>query len=332
MAPVISRYNRQELLPFIGRNGQEKLAKSSVVVIGLGALGTVAADILARAGIGSLTIVDRDIVELTDLQRQLLYDEGDVGKPKATAAAEKLARINSEIKITAVAADVDCKNISQIVGIPDVVLDCTDNLETRFLINEYCLKNKLAWVHAAAIRETAQLIPFDFRGNGRKQPCFACIFGNSAVEETCDTVGVLSSATAIVAAMQATEAIKLLVGIQATSEMLRLNVLQNNLTKIAIKKNPRCSSCGIGTKYDYLSGKKAKSVVVMCGKGVYQIKGKSVNVAKLKSRLQQMGEKVIDFGECISFRNITLFRDGRALIKAGSVEKAKADYARYVCT
>ena len=332
MAPVISRYNRQELLPFIGRDGQEKLAKSVVAVIGLGALGTVAADMLARSGIGSLTIVDRDVIEVTDLQRQLLYDESDVGKPKAAAAGEKLARINSEIKITAAAADVDYKNISKLIGLPDVVLDCTDNLETRFLLNEYCLKNRLAWVHAAAIRETAQLMAFDFRGSGKKQPCFACVFGNSAVEETCDTVGVLSSATAIVAAMQATEAIKLLVGIPATTDMLRLNVLQNNLTKIAIKKNQRCSSCGIGTNYNYLSGKKARSVVVMCGKGAYQIKGKSVDIAKLKSRLQQMGEKVIDFGECISFRNITLFRDGRALIKTGSVEKAKADYARYVGT
>ena len=324
-----SRYNRQELLSFIGKSGQQKLLEGSVAVVGLGALGTVAAEILARAGVGKLVIVDRDIVEITDLQRQLLYDEGDVGKPKALATAGKLRRINSEIAIVSAAADIDRKNISKTVGKPDVVLDCTDNLETRFLINEYCLKNKLVWVHAAAIRETAQLMAFDFRATNQ-QPCFSCIFGNSAAEGTCDTVGVLSSATAIIAAMQATAAIKLLIGFAATPEMLRLNVLQNELTKIAVKKNPNCSSCGKDSKYNYLGGRKTKSAVVMCGRGSYQIKGKTVDVAKLKLRLLRMEENVADFGECISFRNITLFKDGRALIKADSAEKAKADYARYV--
>ena len=329
MASLTSRYNRQELLSFVGKNGQQKLLKSSVAVVGMGALGTVAAEILARAGIGKLITIDRDIVELTDLQRQMLYDESDVGKPKAMAAAEKLRKINSEIEIVAAAADADYKNIAKLIGKPDVVLDCTDNLETRFLINEYCLKNKPAWIHAAAIRETAQLMAFDFRAT-KQQPCFACVFGNSAAEGTCDTVGVLSSATAIIAAMQATAAIKLLIGFAATHEMLRLNVLQNELTRIAVKKDPNCSSCGKGSNYDYLSGRKNKSAVVMCGRGAYQIKGKPVNLTALKLQLQKTGEKIADFGECISFRNITLFRDGRALVKANSAEKAKADYSRYV--
>ena len=330
MASVISRYNRQELLSFIGIKGQRRLAKSSAVIVGIGALGTVAAEILARAGVGNLIIIDRDIVEITDLQRQLLYDEKDVGKPKATAAAEKLKRINSEINVVAVASDIDHKNIAKLVGKPDVILDCTDNLETRFLINEYCLKNSLAWIHAAAIRETAQLMAFDFRSNNKQQSCFACVFGNSAAEGTCDTVGVLSSATTMIAAMQATETIKLLVGMPATPEMLRLNVLQNELTKIAVKNNPKCRSCSKYSNYDYLGGRKTESAIVMCGRGAYQIKGKSVNLAALKLQLQKMGESVADFGECVSFRNITLFRDGRALIKVGSVEKAKADYARYI--
>ncbi len=330
MASAISRYNRQELLSFIGKKGQLQLTKSSVAIIGMGALGTVAAEILARAGVGKLVVVDRDIVELTDLQRQLLYDESDVGKPKASVAAEKLKRINSEIKIVAVASDVDYKNIKAVVGKPDVVLDCTDNLETRFLINEYCLKNKLAWVHAAAIRETAQLMVFDFRKN-RRQPCFACVFGNSTAEGTCDTVGVLSSATAIIAAMQATETIRaLLRPYQPSAQLLRLNVLRNELIKIAVKKNSNCKSCDKNSSYNYLSGKKTKSAVVMCGRGVYQVRGKPADIAKLKQQLLKTGEKVADFGECISFRNITLFKDGRALIKANSVEKAKADYSRYL--
>ncbi len=322
----MSRYNRQELL--IGKKAQKRLLKSTVVVVGLGALGTVAADILARAGIGKLIAIDRDVVELTDLQRQLLYDEGDVGKPKAMAAADKLRRVNSEIEIAAVAADVDHRNIAKLIGTPDVVLDCTDNLETRFLLNECCLKNKLAWVHAAAIRENAQLRTFDFRKKLAQQPCYACIFGKSAAEGTCDTVGVLSSATTIIAAMQANEAIKLITGAKAEDNLLRLNVGNNSLDKLAIKKNSRCRACN--GDYDYLSGKKATAAITLCGRESYQIKGKSVNLANLKLRLERMGEKVTDFGCCLKFRNIALFADGRALVKANSVEKAKADYARFV--
>lgn len=320
---MISRYNRQELL--IGEKAQKRLAKATALVVGMGALGTVAADILARAGVGRITVVDRDVVELTDLQRQLLYDEGDVGKPKVLAAAEKLKKINSETKIVAAAADIDCKSIERLAGKPDVVLDCTDNLETRFLINEYCLKNKLAWIHAAAIRDKAQLMAFDFR-NSKKHLCFACVFGNSAAEGTCDTVGVMASATAIIAAMQATEAIKLLIGAKAENKLVRLNVWQNTLVKLEVKANPDCSS----SNYDYLNGRKGPAAVAMCGRNAYQLKGKAVDISSLKLRLLKAGEKVAAFGGCIGFRNITLFADGRAIVKADSIEKAKADYARYV--
>ncbi len=318
---MISRYDRQELL--IGKKAQRQLLKSEAAIIGMGALGTVAADILARAGVGRIIVVDRDVVEITDLQRQLLYDESDVGKPKAAAAAEKLKRINSGIAAVAFAVDLDCKNIAAVVGKPDIVLDCTDNLETRFLINEYCLKNKLVWVHAAAIRDSAQLMAFDFRK--KQAPCFQCIFGNSAAEETCDTAGVLASATAIAAAMQAAEAIKLLIGANAENKLARLNVWHNTLTKISVKANPGCSS----RNYDYLNGKKGSLAAAMCGRNAYQIKGKAVDIGSLKLRLQKAGEKVADFDSCISFRNITVFRDGRAVVRADSVEKAKADYARY---
>ncbi len=329
---MASRYNRQELLHFIGRKGQLRLLKGSAAIVGMGALGTVAAEILARAGVGKLTVIDRDVVEITDLQRQLLYDEGDVGRPKASAAAEKLRKINSEIQIVTAAADIDYKSIAAIVGIPDVVLDCTDNLETRFLINEHCLKNKLAWVNAAAIRDTAQLMVFNFRKGIGNLPCFACVFGNSAAEETCDTVGVLGSATAIVAAMQATEALKILLGKddEVMKGLLRLNVWQSNLVELAVKKNPYCSSCSSESTYDYLSGKKGSKTVALCGRNSYQIKGKQVDLVKLKLQLQRIGENVADFGECVSFTNMTVFKDGRALVKADSAEKAKAEYSRYV--
>ncbi|MBI2143661.1 ThiF family adenylyltransferase [Candidatus Woesearchaeota archaeon] len=331
MAFAISRYSRQKML--IGKAAQKLLLRSGAVVVGLGALGTVAAELLTRAGIGKLVIIDRDVVELTDLQRQLLYDERDVGKPKTEATAGKLRHVNSGIKIVAAAADIDCKSITKLVGMPDVVLDCTDNLETRFLINEYCLKNRLAWVHSAAIRDAAQLMAFDFRGsNSKNSPCFACVFGKSSAGETCDTAGVLASATTAIAAMQVTEALKMLLGRynELAKGLLRLNVWQNNLTRIAVKRNPCCGSCNGNSSYDYLSGKKGSKTVSLCGRNSFQVKGKAVNLPALKLQLQKMGEKVAGFEGCISFRNITLFRDGRAIVKSGSIEKAKADYARYI--
>ncbi|MBI2550268.1 ThiF family adenylyltransferase [Candidatus Woesearchaeota archaeon] len=329
----ISRYNRQELLSFIGKEGQTRLSRNTVVVVGMGALGTVATEILARSGVGKLVVVDRDVVELTDLQRQLLYDEGDVGKPKALVAAEKLKKINSEIKIMAAAADIDYKNIAKLIGTPEVVLDCTDNLETRFLINEYCLKNKLLWIHAAAIRETAQLMVFDFRKGSSNLPCFACVFGASSAAETCDTVGVFVAATTTIAAMQATEALKILLGKEneKVKGLLRLNAWQNKMTEIAVKKNKKCSSCGNSSNYEYLSGKKGSKIVSLCGRNSFQIKGKQIDLQELKQRLLRLKEgEVKDFGECVSFGNLTVFRDGRALVKANSVEEAKAAYARYV--
>lgn len=328
MVVGLSRYNRQELLSFIGQKRQQKLLKSTATVIGLGALGTVAAELLARGGVERLVIIDRDIVEITDLQRQLLYDESDVGKPKATAAAEKLKRINSEIVIVEAAADIDYKSIQKLIGKPDVILDCTDNLETRFLINEYCLKSRLPWVHAAAIMGTAQLMTFDFSGWTKKsrQPCFACVFGNSDVEETCDTVGVLAAATITIAALQAAEALKLLVGAATTYRLRRLNVWDSSFLEINVKKKSNCGSCS-SNNYDYLSGKKGSKIVSLCGRNAYQLKGKRVELKMLKSRLQKIGA-VADFGECLSFGNITIFKDGRALVKANSAKEAKALYAR----
>ncbi len=326
---VASRYSRQEILSLVGKKGQQKLAKRSVAVVGMGALGTAAAGILARSGIGELVLVDRDVVELTDLQRQMLYDEGDVGKPKAATAKARLERINSGIKISAAVADADHKTIQKLVGRPDVVLDCTDSLETRFLINEYCLKNKLAWVHAAAVMEKGQMMVFDFRKGSGNLPCFACVFGASSAAETCDTAGILSTVTLTIGAMQAAEALKLMLGKKTATTLLRLDGWRHGITSVAVSKNPNCVSCGKGSSHGYLNGKKGIGVVKMCGKGSYQIRGKSINLPKLKKQLQRMNERVLDFGECISFRNMTAFSDGRVLVKAESTGKAKADCARY---
>ncbi len=320
---MVSRYNRQELLPFIGAKGQEGLLESSAVIVGIGALGTVAAELLARAGIGRLTLIDRDIIEATDLQRQSLYSESDTGKPKANVAARRLGKINSEIEIAPVAVDIDWKNIGKVIGRPDIILDCTDNLETRLLINEYCLKKNIEWVHAAAIRESSQMMAFT---NRKGWPCFACVFGKSKANETCDTAGVLGPATAVIASLQTATAIKMLVGAKVKPELMRLNVWQNTFLKINVEKNPKCQACS--GKYEYLTGEKASKIISLCGKNTYQIKGKAVDLDKLKQRLKV--EKITDLGVCITFRNLTVFKDGRALIKADSANKAKADYARYV--
>jgi len=236
---MASRYNRQELL--IGKDGQKRLGRSAAVIVGLGGLGSTAAQLLARAGVGNITVIDKGRVNIEDLHRQILYDENDIGKLKADVAAEKLRRINSEIRITAAAAEVDSGNIGRLVGKPDVVLDCTDNLETRFVINDYCLKNKLPWVHAAAVTAKAELMVFDFRK--KNQPCYNCIFSSSVATETSATSGIIGMAPVTIASMQATEAIKLLLGKETAKGMVRMGIWQHKISEIKVKKSISCSRC-----------------------------------------------------------------------------------------
>ena len=186
------RYIRQEIFREVGKKGQNKLGNSTVAIVGLGALGSVSSELLARAGIGKLILIDRDIVELSNLQRQGLFDESDAGKPKSLSAKEKLAEINSEIKIDFFIDDLNFNNIEKLIPIKNIglILDCIDNLETRFLINDYCMKNKIPFIYSSAIGTKGyvfNIIP------DKDSPCLRCFLQEAAKLDTCETAGVLNS-------------------------------------------------------------------------------------------------------------------------------------------
>jgi adenylyltransferase/sulfurtransferase len=265
MKDMSERYSRQEILELIGKSGQRKLHKSNVVIVGIGAIGSLAAELLVRVGVGTIKIIDRDIIELNNLQRQLLFDEHDVGKPKATAAVEKLKRVNSDIKITALNEDVDYSNINAIIRRPDCILDCTDNMETRFLINEYCIKERIPWVHAAAIKNYGTVFPI-IPGNA----CFGCVFKETDNLASCDTAGILNTTSAVIAAIQVTEVIKILLGRPTINKLFHYDVWKNSFYDLKVKKLP-CSACK--RNFNHLNGKNASRLIKFCGSGYYQIRG-----------------------------------------------------------
>ncbi|MBI2574878.1 ThiF family adenylyltransferase [Candidatus Woesearchaeota archaeon] len=321
-------YSRQMLLGHVGKEGQEKLSKSSVAIVGVGAIGCMASELLARSGIGKLVLIDRDVVDESNIQRQTLFTEADIGKAKAAQAKAALEKINPEVSVTAHVADLDYENAGVLNS--NLVLDCTDNMEARFLINEYCVKNRIPWIHSAAIRTSGTVIAFPQEAS---MPCFRCIFSGQGQSETCDTAGVSNSITAAIAAIQVSEAIKLLLGMQVEQKMVRLDLMSNELLKLSMKKSSSCPVC-IGV-YDYLSGKKGSTAVKLCGTGSYQIKGKRIDLQLLKQAMEKSAGEigamdVKDFGCCLSFGSITIFSDGRALVKAEDEAGARAKYARVV--
>jgi adenylyltransferase/sulfurtransferase len=252
-----SRYSRQEVLGFIGRDGQKMLASSSIAIVGCGALGSVTAELLARAGIGNITIIDHDVVELSNLQRQALYTEDDVSKPKASCLKSHLGRINSEVKVTAHDANLNFENILTLLSGSDLVLDCTDNIDTRLLINEFCVKTKLPWIHSAAVQEKGVIINFLPGG-----PCFKCVFPKVAQQGSCEELGILNSTSHITASIQVTEALKILLKKPAEPDMLRIDSITHVIEKIKVKKLPSCNVCA--GKYELLEGKQRDFTVQKC--------------------------------------------------------------------
>ncbi len=224
------KYDRQKL--FLGDKNQNKLGKSTVTVVGLGALGSVAAELLARSGV-NLILVDRDMVDETNLQRQMLFNEKDLGKMKAEEAENKLRQINSKIKIKSYNTELNKDNINIIKS--DLVLDCVDNIKTKMLLNDYAVKNRIPLVHGAAIREVGTL--FNVMPGG---PCLRCIYKGKLNTETCAVVGVLNALTAVVGSMQAMEAMKILTREEYEKGFLRINIWKNEITRIKVKKNKKC--------------------------------------------------------------------------------------------
>jgi len=333
------RYSRQILFRGIGVQGQQHLAAGRVAIVGCGATGSALASLLARAGVGTLRIIDRDYVEASNLQRQSLFEEKDAAEslPKAIAAAQKIAAFNSEISVEARVEDLVPGNIDVLLEGMDVILDGTDNFETRYLVNDYAVKKSLPWIYAAAVGSygvTLNVLP-------GKTACLACIFPDTpqGMVETCETSGILNTAVNLVASIAATEAMKLLVG-GAAAEQLRntlwsFDVWSNEQAEIAAAR-PRagCRVCG-ERDFVHLAGE-GRPHVTMCGRNSVQIheRARPIDFAEMQRRLEAHGvvrhnEFVLKFWR--EPYEMTLFPDGRAIIK-GTTETgvARSLYARYV--
>lgn len=335
--PENDRYSRQILLKNIQGEGQETLAKSHVAIIGCGALGTTIANNLVRSGIGHIKVIDRDIIELNNLQRQNLFDEDDIGLPKASVAAEKLKKINSEIKIEYVIDDVNHNNIENLIRDADIVLDGTDNMFVRFLINDACVKHDIPWIYGGAVETygiTMNIVP-------NKTPCFRCLIQDipeAGSLPTCDTAGVINSIPNIIGSIQTTEALKILLGKEINTNILTYDVWTHSFNNIKIKKNENCECC-VKHNFEFLNKKTTDRIVMLCGSGVFQItpvKKTNISFEEISKKLQKLGK--VDFQEdLLKFDqgnyHFYLFKDGRALIYGTTDEKvAKSIYAKYIGT
>ena len=237
------KYSRNITLEEIGKKGQKILKQKTATIVGLGAIGSVSSELLARNGI-NLILIDNDKIDLSNLQRQLLFTEKDIGKFKVEIAEKKLKEINSDINIKIHNEKLNENNLNILNS--DLILDCTDNLETRFLINKYSLMTKIPWIHAAVIRTKAVLYNFIPDENNVK-PCFNCIYKKHSEFETCENVGILNTTVVFIATLQATQALKILLNYDYEENFLRIDVWNNNITKIKVKKDKNCQSCMINT-------------------------------------------------------------------------------------
>jgi molybdopterin-synthase adenylyltransferase len=249
-----ARYARQLALAELGREGQRRLMSGSALIVGCGALGSHIAEALARAGVGRLRVVDRDVLELHNLPRQTMFDEQDVAArlPKAEAAARHLRRINSAITIDARVLDVGPRNVEELIADVDLALDGSDNLETRYLLNDACVKHGRPWVYGGVIGTTGMMLAMRPGAGG---PCLRCVFRDPpppASRPTCETAGVLGMAPAVIAALQAVEACKVLVGAPAVPDLVHLDLWSGSWQRVAVQRDPECPACAQG-RFDFLN-------------------------------------------------------------------------------
>jgi adenylyltransferase/sulfurtransferase len=331
------RYSRQMLFRGIGVEGQRRLAASRIAIAGCGATGSVLASLLARAGVGTIRIIDRDYVEPSNLQRQSLFDEADAAEslPKAIAAARKIAAFNSTIVIEPHVADLTPANIEVLLGDAQLILDGTDNFETRYLINDFAVKSSVPWIYTAAVGSygvTLNVLP-------GKTACLSCIFADppQGMFETCETAGILNSAVNLAASIAATEAVKLLVGAddKLRRTLLSFDVWRNERAEVAADQ-PRagCRTCA-EHEFPHLAGE-GRPHITLCGRNSVQIheRHRPVDFAQLSQQLKPLGtvrhnDFVLKFWH--EPYELTLFPDGRAIIKGTSDKTiARSLYARYV--
>ena len=339
----ISRYHRQYLFHKIKEDGQKKISSSRVTVIGCGALGTVLVNTLARAGVGFLRIVDRDFIELNNLQRQVLFDEDDIKEnlPKAIAAERKAKKINSQIKVEAIVSDVNFTNVENFIKDVDLVIDGTDNFETRFLLNDACVKHNKPWIYGAVIGShglTMTIIP-------NETPCLRCVFESAPPPEltpTCDTAGVIAPASMVIASLEATEALKFLSGNKKdlNKTLFSIDVWTHEVKNFKLEGLREVTNCPTCKKrnFEFLTGDSAAKTTSLCGRNAVQVtRGDRVklNFSELAARFNQDGK-----AEYNSFMlkattsngyEFTVFPDGRAIIKGtNDPAQAKTIYSKYI--
>lgn len=338
--PNLSRYLRQTIFPGIGIEGQQKLLAARVVVIGCGATGTNIANHLARAGVGHLTIVDRDFIELNNLQRQLLFDEQDLAEalPKAVAAERKLRAINSEIEVHGIVSDANAENIESLIRGASVVLDGTDNFETRYILNDACIKHNIPWIYTGAVATygmSQTIIP-------GKTACLRCLFNDvppPGTTATCDTAGVVGPVVGAIASVSATEAIKLIVGQGDLNRgIIHFDLWYNTFEPFeGSGPRPDCPACQ-QRNFEFLKQEKGGQIANLCGRNAVQLRVPAVGklpLAELAERLAPVSRIIARNDYLLRFvvnsYEITLFADARAIIKGTEDESvARGLYAKYI--
>ncbi len=331
------RYSRQIRFAPLGEQGQQRLRNALVAIVGCGALGGVQAEILTRAGVGTLRLIDRDFVEWSNLQRQFLFDEADAreGTPKAVAAARRLAQINGEVTIEAQVADLSPRSAEELLEDVDLILDATDNFETRFLINDYAVRENIPWIYGAAVGSYGlklAIVPGE-------SACFRCVYPDppQGIQPTCETEGVLGAITAVIGALEAGDALLLLArgteGFQprfTTVDVWTGEIRQSS----PAGRDPQCPCCQ-QRDFSYLNGKH-RAPISLCGRNAVQIheRLRPVNLEDLAARLKSFGEvRSNEFAlrAQLAPYELTVFPDGRAIIK-GTTDPgvARSLYARYV--
>jgi adenylyltransferase/sulfurtransferase len=338
--PTTDRYSRQILFSGIGSEGQSRLAQSRILIIGCGALGTAQAESLARAGVGTLRIVDRDFIEFSNLQRQTMFTESDAAErlPKVVAAANHLREINSEIVVEPEIADVNYSNVERLIRNCDLVIDGTDNFATRYLINDACVKHRVNWIYGAAVGSYG--VTMTIRPG--QTPCLRCIFPEAppaASAPTCDTAGVIMPIINIVAAIQVTEALKMLTG-QVDNlhhSLMQFDVWRNEWRRISVGQPvATCMTCG-AHKFESLENGSGEFAAVLCGRQAVQISPShpvQVDLSELSKRLSIAGDvKTNDY--LLRFRTgefeMTVFQDARSIIRGtDDVATARSLYAKFI--
>jgi molybdopterin-synthase adenylyltransferase len=335
-----NRYVRQQILQEIGAAGQQKLAESSVLIVGYGGLGCIQGELLARAGVGRIHLIDRDLVDFTNLHRQIAFDEKDAlsQAPKAEAAARHLRAINSKIVIEADAIDVTTRNVESLIRDVDVVLDATDNFETRFILNDACVKLRKPWIYGGVIGiegVTMTILP----GEG---PCLRCLMPTPPTPgsfPTCDTSGVLNAAVAIIASWQTAAAFRLIVGPAPQEQhLVSIDCWNGLFYSFKVNKEDGCPCCGL-LNFEFLEAKRTSWTTFLSGRDSVQVtpsQATALNLTELGGRLEQAGQ-VVQSGLLLRFRNaegeMAIFSDGRAIIMGTTDEaKARSFYAKYLGT